>query len=181
MKEENINEFIEKDGTLINSKMPPSVNGMAVSNKTTDQHVSASRQGMVWMNYRRFYGEDNEVLPFTKEADKWEKDPEKFFKFLKSKGKEKEFSKYFVKKDTETILKESGRMKMRELVEDIVTKKKAIGDIVSKKDDISLEDVKEKNPAILKKIEDIAESIKSSFTEGEQDVIIDYITQIVNS
>lgn len=188
MSQTIVKEFIEKDGTLINSKMPPTINPMAASNKTTDQHISQSRQGMVWMNYRRFYGEDNEKLPYTAQADKYEKDPEKFYKYLKSIGKGKEFNKYFVKKEedktgVQTVLKESGRIKMKDLVEDIIAKKSPIGDIVKKKDNeiANIDQLKEKYPAMLKKVTSLAEGIKDSFSEPEQDVIIDYITQIINS
>ena len=189
MSQTIVKEFINTDGTLINSKMPPGtvVNPMAVSNKTTDQHISVSRQGMVWMNYRRFYGEDNEVLPYTKQADKFEKDPEKFYKFLKSIGKTKDFNKYFVKKeekkDVQTVLKEASRIKMKDLVEDIIAKKDTITDIVKKKDNevANIDQLQEKYPAMMKKVTTLAEGIRDSFSEPEQDVIIDYITQIINS
>ena len=72
---------------------------------------------------------------------------------------------------------------MKKLVEDLVAAKRDSNDIVKKTDDggPSLESLKEREPALLKKITAIAESIKSVFTDKEQDVIIDYITQIVNS
>lgn len=181
-----IKEFIEDDGTLINSKMPPNINRMATSKSTTDQHVAASRQGMVWMNYRRFYGETDETLPFTKEADKWEKDPESFFKFLKSKGKEDEFKKYFVrkeeKKDVTSALNEVARNKMQELVNDLVTKKRE-DELVKKQfeDKPTISQLEERETALMKKITQVAESIKSVFNEDERDVIIDYIEQIANS
>lgn len=181
-----IKEFIEDDGTLINSKMPPNINRMATSKSTTDQHVAASRQGMVWMNYRRFYGETDETLPFTKEADKWEKDPESFFKFLKSKGKQYEFKKYFVrkeeKKDVKSTLNETARIKMQELVNDLVSKRRE-EELVKKdsEDKPTIDQLKERETVLIKKITTVAESIKSVFTEDECDVIIDYIEQIVNS
>ena len=143
-------------------------------------------QGMVWMNYRRFYGETDETLPFAKEADKWEKDPESFFKFLKSKGKGDEFNKYFVKKeekkDVVSAINEVAKDKMKQLVEDLVTKKRE--DELVKKSDMdkpTIDQIKEREPALLKKITAIAESIKSVFEEVERDVIVDYIEQIVNS
>jgi hypothetical protein len=187
MKKREIKEFIEDNGTLISSKMKPNINQMATSKMTTDQHVTASRQGMVWMNYRRFYGEDNETLPYTKEADKWENDPEQFFKFLKSKGKQKEFKKYFVKKtdkkDVKSVLKEAGKMKMEKLVEDLLTKKRESDDLVKKnvEDKPNIDQLEEKYPAIMKKITALSEDIKSTFSESEYDIIIDYITQIINS
>lgn len=191
MEKQDIKEFIKDDGTLINSKMPPNINRMATSKQTTDQHVATSRQGMVWMNYRRFYGEADATLPFAKEADKWEKDPEQFFNFLKSKGKTSEFKKYFAEKEkgkvdstnTTKVLKESQKDKMRKLVEDLVTKKRDGNDIVKKKDDdsVSIDQLKEREPALLKKITAVAESIKTVFTDKERDVIVDYINQIINS
>jgi hypothetical protein len=163
---------------------------MAMSKQTTDQHVASARQGMVWMNYRRFYGETDENLPFAKEADKWEKDPQSFFKFLKSKGKQDEFNKYFVKKEDKKettnaakVLKEYQKDKMKKLVEDLITKKRENADIVKKKDEDvpSIENLKEREPALFKKITSIAETIKSVFTDKERDVVIDYINQIINS
>lgn len=191
MEKQPIKEFIEDDGTLINSKMPPNLNRQAMSKQTTDQHVATSRQGMVWMNYRRFYGEADKALPFSKEADKWEKDPESFFKFLKSKGQQSEFNKYFVKKpeggaettNTAKVLKEFQKDKMKKLVEDLVTAKREGSDIVKKKDEdtASIEKLKEREPVLFKKITSISETIKSVFTDKEQDAVIDYITQIINS
>ena len=186
MEKQVVKEFIDADGTMINSKMPPNINRMATSKQTTDQHVASSRQGMVWMNYRRFYGETEEVLTFEKEADKWEKNPEAFFKFLKSKGKEKEFNKYFVKKteqmDVKKKLDEGAKNKMQELVEDLVTQRRE-EELVKKNDEDkpSINQIKEREPALMKKITAIAESIKSVFEEPERDVIIEYIEQIVNS
>jgi hypothetical protein len=186
MEKPVVKEFIEDDGTLINSKMPPNINRMATSKQTTDQHVASSRQGMVWMNYRRFYGETDETLPFTKEADKWENDPASFFKFLKAKGKEKEFNKYFVKKEDKTDVKktlnEAATGKMRNLIEDIVNKRREEEFVKkSEEDKPTIDQIKEKEPALMKKVTALAESIKSVFTEPERDVIIDYITQIANS
>jgi len=186
MEKQVVKEFIDTDGTMINSKMPPNVNRMATSKQTTDQHVASARQGMVWMNYRRFYGEEDATLPFEKEADKWEKNPEAFFKFLKSKGKEKEFNQYFVKKtekmDVKKKLDEGARDKMQELVEDLVAKRRE-EDLVKKNDEDkpTIDQIKEREPALMKKITAIAESIKSVFAENERDVIISYIEQIVNS
>jgi hypothetical protein len=138
------------------------------------------------MNYRRFYGETEEMLKFEKEADKWEKNPEAFFKFLKAKGKEKEFNKYFVKKteklDVKKKLDEGARAKMQELVEDLVAKRRE-QELVKKNDEDkpTIDQIKEREPALLKKITAVAESIKSVFAESERDVIISYIEQIVNS
>lgn len=187
MEKQDIKEFIEDDGTLINSKMPPNINHMSTSKSTTDQHVAAARQGMVWMNYRRFYGETDETLPFTKEADKWERDPESFYKFLKSKGKEKEFNKYFVKKeekkDTSAILKEVAKNKMKKIVEDLITQRRDNNEFVKKniEDKATIDQLKEREPALLKKFTAIAEEIKNVFNENECETIIDYFTQIVNS
>lgn len=184
MEQPVIKEFINDDGTMINSKMPPSINRMATSKMTTDQAVTASRQGMVWMNYRRFYGEGDEVLPFAKEADKM--DPESFFNFLKKKGKTDEFKKYFVekeeKKDVKSALNEIAKDKMKQLVEDLITKKRE-NEFVKKMDEDkpNIDQIEEREPALMKKITAIAESIKSVFEEKERDVIIEYIEQIVNS
>lgn len=189
METSNIKEFIEKDGTLINSKMAPNLNRMAMSKQTTDQHVASSRQGMVWMNYRRFYGEVDETLPFTKEADKWEKNPEAFFKFLKSKNKQKDFNKYFVKKDkkiettdTVKVLKETGRKKMRSLIEDLVTKRRENNDLVKKKldDKPTISNLRERETALLKEIDKMVDKIKETFVdEEERDTIVDYIIQTI--
>lgn len=189
MEQQAIKEFIEDDGTLINSKMPPNINRMATSKQTTDQHVASSRQGMVWMNYRRFYGEAGETLPFAKEADQWKNSPEKFFNFLKSKGKQDEFGKYFVKKDDKVektnvtkVLKEAGKEKMQKLIEDLVAKKRDT-ELVKKtaEDKPSYTQLKERETLILNKLEKIIEDIQSIFTSDEQDVILDYITQMMNA
>ena len=187
MRKEDIKEFIEKDGTLINSKMKPNLNRQAMSKQTTDQHVSAARQGMVWMNYRRFYGEAGEVLSFAKEADKWEKNPEAFYNFLKTKKKTSDFNKYFVKKEDEIektdvpkILKETGANKMQTLIEDLLTKKRENSDLVKNKNKNkpSVSDLRKENTEIFKSLDDIIKKITEEFTDSDdKDTIIDYITQ----
>lgn len=186
MEKQQIKEFINDDGTLVNSKMPPNINKMNSSSSTTDQHVAASRQGMVWMNYRRFYGEADELLPFEKEADKWEHSPEDFFNFLKAKGKTNEFKKYFAekvdKKAVKSALDEAATKNMKQLVEDLIAKKRE-DELVKKTDEDkpTIDSIKEREPVLMKKITAIAESIKSVFEDSERDVIIEYIEQIVNS
>jgi hypothetical protein len=187
MEKQAIKEFIEKDGTLINSKMKPNLNRQAMSKQTTDQHVSAARQGMVWMNYRRFYGEAGEVLPFVKEADKWEKNPEAFYKFLKTKGKTSDFNKYFVKKEdgvektnVTKVLKEAQRNKMQTLIEDLLTKKRENIELVknNSKDKNTITDLRKKNPEVFKLINEVIKKITDEFTDSDdKDVIVDYITQ----
>jgi len=187
MEKTDIKEFIEKDGTMINSKMKPNLNRQAMSKQTTDQHVSAARQGMVWMNYRRFYGEDGETLPFAKEADKLGKNPEAFYKFLKTKGKTSDFNKYFVKKEIEVektnvakVLKEAQRSKMQNLIEDLLTKKRENNDLVKNKskDKHAISDLRKQNPEIFKSLNDIIKKIMDEFTDSDdKDAIADYIVQ----
>jgi len=189
MEKRDIKEFIEDDGTLINSKMPPNLNRQAMSKQTTDQHVATSRQGMVWMNYRRFYGEEDEALPYAKEADKWGKDPESFFKFLKSKNKASDFNKYFVKREKKAdtinaskVLKETQRSKMRDLVEDLVTKKQEPREFVKKQrdDKPTVDELRVRETALFNQIDLLAKKIDEAFPESdEKDVVVDYITQMV--
>jgi len=189
MEKQDIKEFIEDDGTLINSKMKPNLNRQAMSKQTTDQHVATSRQGMVWMNYRRFYGEADETLPYTKEADKHEVDPESFFKFLSKQGKQDDFSKYFVKKEEKAetvnatkVLKETQRNKMRDLVEDLVTKKHEPREFVKKQSDDkpTVDELRVRETALFTQIDAIIKKIDEAFPENdEKDVVIDYITQMV--
>lgn len=189
MEKQGIKEFIEDDGTLINSKMKPNLNRQAMSKQTTDQHVASSRQGMVWMNYRRFYGETDETLPYAKEADKWEKSPESFFKFLKSKGKEKEFNKYFVKKEKKAavvnaskVIKEAQKNKMKDLVEVLMSKKHENGELVKKtsEDKPAINQLRERETALFNQIDMILKKIQEAFTDSdEKDAIVDYITQTI--
>lgn len=188
MKPTTLKEFIDKGGALINSKMPPNINQFATSHSTTDQHVAASRQGMVWMNYRRFYGETDETLPYTKYADKWEKNPKKFYEYLKSKGKESDFNKYFVRDEEDVkepkntaakVLKETQRNKMRELVEDLVTKKIS-GDLVKKPvlDNPTMNQLRTRETALFKEMDILIKKINEAFKDtNEKDTIADYITQ----
>lgn len=189
MEKQDIKEFIEDDGTLINSKMKPNLNRQAMSKQTTDQHVTSSRQGMVWMNYRRFYGESEESLPFSKEADKMESDPESFYKYLTSKNKKDDFGKYFVKKEDKKdtvkasdVLKETQRNKMRELVEDLITKKYDANDLVKKRSDDkpTIDELRVRETSLFNQIDSVIKKIEEAFPENdEKDVVMDYITQMV--
>lgn len=165
-----IKEFINADGTMGLSKMHIT-NPKVVSNLTTDDAISQSRQGMVWMNYRRFYGESGEDLPFADVADACSKDPKKFYDFLQDKGQEKEFEKYFT-------LELNEYDNLAETISDIVSKKYKYG--FHEKIDLTMEDVTAKEPMITKKLGKILEFINTNFSDDEKKVVSKYINETLN-
>jgi hypothetical protein len=103
-----LDELVDDNGALISSNVPD--NAMlqsTIQHSTTDDHVKSARQQMIWMQYRRYYGEGKKKSKYTLMADKYANHPEKFYRFLERKGDQKEFSKYFTKVKHQNVLNEA--------------------------------------------------------------------------
>lgn len=174
-KKRDIVEFINSDGSLINSKVPPQsqLNPNIVTKSTTDQHVNMARQGMVWMNYRRYYGEDSEKLPYESVADKYAKDPKKFYYFLKKLQKTNDFEKYFTEKKEKKTLEEIAKGKMKQLIEKIKVDEVIFDPATNYLPDI--EELREHDPLLINNLDDVIEGIIANLTEKEQITILNYM------
>lgn len=105
-----LSELVDDDGTLISSAIPDNAYLQStIQNKTTDDHVKQARQQMIWMQYRRFYGESasKPTDKLTLMADKYANDPEKFYNYLERIGESDKFNNYFVKKQESNNLHEN--------------------------------------------------------------------------
>lgn len=161
----NVDEFIDKNGALISGSEKPNVNMKTTSAQTTDQHVNATRQGTVWMNYRRYYGEAE--LPYNKVADKYQKNPKKFWDYLKKKDVTGDFEKYF-EKIPEGELTNEGYL--AQVVEDVLSKKVDRG-VVSTR---VFEDLNSDQPFIGKCVSRLCE-LMQDLDDGDKELILGYI------
>lgn len=108
--QKQLDELVDDDGSLISSAVPDNAYLQStVQNSTTDDHVKQARQQMIWMQYRRYYGEgvtksDDKL---TLMADKYANSPEKFYRYLQRIGEQHQFSKYFTKINKDGLINES--------------------------------------------------------------------------
>lgn len=176
----DIKEFINPDGSVLKSKVPPYIDPKTTSHMTTDKYMKTVSQPFVFANYRRYYGES--VLPYNEEADKCKDNPGKFYDFLKKKKSEVTFEQYFVNDDPKTKLKEIAKLKAIDIIEDIITKRNILnGDFVKKETDLpTIDEVRGKEKLILGKLDRIANYIKSNLSEGEKKVILSYFNSLMN-
>ena len=178
MQKKDINEFITPDYGSLSSKMPPDTNAKGESHITSDKMMRMVAQPFVFVNYRRYYGEAE--LPYSEEADKFAKNPEKFYEFLKSKGAEKEFESYFTnEKPVEDKLKNVKKEKFIKMLEVILTKKDIENDVFSKDDGNlpTMDEVKDKNKLIFGHLDKILEFVKQNMDEKEKKLILSYIKE----
>lgn len=96
-KKKQLDEFINKDGTLINKNVPDNINPKTSSKSTTDQFIRATTQQRGLHGFFRAYGEAE--LPYNDIADQYQESPEEFFMFLQTKGEEEQFGQYFQKRE----------------------------------------------------------------------------------
>jgi hypothetical protein len=167
-----LKEFVNKSGSRIKGDYRiDQVNSMTTSPAsppvTTSDYVNSTRQGMSRYMYRSFYGENDE----TNDAEIPEEDKQK--KYPK-KGKKK-----VVKK-----LKESSKVKLDELINDIITKKNFDSDIINKIKTSelrlnampSLDIVKETNPILVRKVIALKDILDKNEPTGEElAIILNYI------
>lgn len=175
-----IKEFINPDGSVLKSKMPPHIDPKTTSRLTTDKYMKMVSQPFVFANYRRYYGES--VLPYNEEADKLKDDPGKFYEYLKEKKSEATFEQYFVDDNPKDKLKEIAKFKAIDIIEDIITKRNILnGDFVKKENDLpTIDEVRGKEKLILGKLDKIAQYINGNLSEGEKKVILSYFNQLMN-
>tara|TARA_R110000803_G_scaffold151838_1_gene216877 strand:- start:640 stop:1200 length:561 start_codon:yes stop_codon:yes gene_type:complete len=156
-----ISELVNKDGSRIkgDAKVDQD-NNMTTSKITTDDFVHMTRQGLSRYNNfgRIYYGEDDESKKDAKipKKDKKKKKPKKAKK-----------------------IKESGRLKMNSIIEDIFTKKDfdkefvdtKIKDLKSKGIE-SLESIRDTNPILIRKVGALKDIIEKNSASGEEKAVI---------
>lgn len=182
-KQDLLKEFINGDGDIIHSTYK-TVNPKGTSKSTTDDHISASRQGMVWMNYRRYYGEGSEKLPYNDVADACSKDPKAFYDFLKDNDEVEVFESYFTYdgnldhagEGEEQNLADS-ELKMKESIININNKYRD-ADLVKRPEDLpTLEEIESQEPLIIGKFKDIISFVNKHFDNDQKKVLLDYIKE----
>ena len=146
MKIKNLKELIDSTGSIISGDKTLSHD--FGSDKTSDEFEKMSRQGASnFYGYRRWWGEDDDKKPYSKLADKLQKNPKKFYEILKRNNKQDHFEDYFTK-DSDSPSEDL----MKEMLEDIVTNKMS-SDIVNSIEDVqirSLEDYSDEDPILVK-------------------------------
>lgn len=161
-----IDELINADGGLIHGSKKPNQDPKTSSAKTTDQVVSATRQDTT-MGYRRFYGES--TLPYNTAADRFSKQPKKFYEYLKRRGAENTFEQYFEKVSPEEV-KATNEAFLRKMAEDVLAKK-SDRDLVSNK---MFEQLDDDNPILGKCVKRLCEMMKE-LDESDKKLILGYI------
>jgi hypothetical protein len=153
-----LSELVNKDGSRIKGDdKVDQINNMSSTKITTDDFVHMTRQGVSrYNNYGRiYYGEDDESKKYVElpKKDKKKKNPKK--------------------------IKESGKLKMNSLIEDIFTKKDFDREFV----DVNVKDlrlngipnldvVRETNPILIRKVGALKDIIEKNSTSGEEKAII---------
>lgn len=171
--DKNINEFINSDGTLINSKIPK-IDPKISAKTTTDKSVKMRSQPYNFTIYNVKLQETD--MPYTKEADEMSDNPEKFYNFLKEKGEENLFEDYFEITDPKEKLKEISRKKAYGVIETILNKRSFSNDVLTKNKP-TIEEIKNKEVLLLDKLTKIAETIKELMNEDEKKVILSYFSE----
>lgn len=152
-----INELVDDNGSKIGGYdgAISQDDMVSSSNSTTDEFVKSTRQGMSRYLYRGFYGENEECDIDVPELEKE----------IKSKPNK---------------LKETSKMKMKNVLEDIFATKNIDKDIVDKfkngeirKNGIpTLDTIKEKNPILVRKVSHLKDIIEKNGLSGDMKAII---------
>ena len=158
-----IDELINADGGLIHGSEKPGIDPKTTAAKTTDQVVSATRQDTT-MGYRRFYGEA--TLPYNTAADRYAKQPKKFYEFLKRHKAEDTFEQYFEKVNQDKLNEDY----LKKMAEDVLAKR-SDRDIVSNK---LFEQLDDDNPILGKCVKRLCE-LMSELDENDKKLILGYI------
>lgn len=163
---DQIDELINADGGLIHGSKKPGLDPKTSSAKTTDQVVSATRQDTT-LGYRRFYGEA--TLPYNTAADRYSKQPKKFYEYLKRRGAEETFEQYFEKVDQNKV-NTTNEAYLVKMAEDVLAKK-SDRDIVSNK---LFEQLDDENPILGKCIKRLC-IMMNGLDESDKKLILGYI------
>lgn len=163
---DQIDELINADGGLIHGSTKPNSDPKTTAAKTTDQVVSATRQDTT-MGYRRFYGEA--TLPYNTAADRFAKQPKKFYEYLKRRGAQETFEQYFEKISPNEV-KATNEEFLRKVAEDVLTKR-SDRDIVSNR---MFEQLDDDNPILGKSVKRLCELMKD-LDESDKKLIVEYI------
>jgi len=164
-----LNEFVDKNGARIKGDLPINqVNNKTTSNSTTDDFIAATRQN-AWSRYTNYgrvtyIGEDDEEDVELPKKDKEKKKPKK----------------------VKNPLEEESKRKMDSLIEDIFTKKDFDKEFVNKKQsDLRLngiqplDAIKETNPILIRKVQNLKELIEKNDATGEEKaIILNYLLSI---
>ena len=170
----NVKEFIDSEGNLIGGDKP-NLNPNTTAKHTTDKTINQSRMPYNFSIYSAKLQEND--MEFSKKADEFKEDPKKFYEYLKGFGKEDKFLDYFERKDQDNQikekLKEAAKRKAYEMMEDILKKKKQDKDVINK-NKVTIEDIKEKEPALFKKYERLIETLKDELNHEEKMVLVNH-------
>lgn len=174
--EKNINEFINSDGTLINSKVP-NIDPKSTAKTTTDKSIGMRTQLYNFAMYNvRLYEKE---LPHTDKANEMSDNPKLFYEYLESINEKDKFEEYFEKSDdVKSKLKEISRKKAYEVMETLLSKKNNYHDVI-KKTQPTIEEIKNKEILLLDKLTKIAETIKQVMDEDEKKVILSYFGETI--
>lgn len=161
----NIKEFINSDMGLIHSKVP-NLDPKITAKKTTDGSIPMRTQPYNYTIYNIKLQEKE--LEHSKKAAKYSKDPKKFHDYLQSIGEGDKFEEYFeTKKTNESFLKTVSKNKFFDLVENILEEEKTQ----------QINEIKQKEPILMEKLNKITETIKSVLNENERDVLLKYLNK----
>jgi hypothetical protein len=159
-----INELVDADGKKIGGDdgAISSDDAISASDYTTDDFVRTSRQGMSRFLYRGFFGEDDEVEDGEEEL---ELPPGDESRFKKKKSKD---------------LEEAANYKMKNVIEDIFTKKKFDDDMVKSYRDNQirmngippLDTIRDTNPILIRKVSVLKDIIDKNDATGEEKAVI---------
>tara|TARA_B100000579_G_C22844986_1_gene863789 strand:+ start:2534 stop:3118 length:585 start_codon:yes stop_codon:yes gene_type:complete len=175
MKIKNLKELIDSTGSIISGDK--TINHDFGSDKTSDEFEKLTRQGASnFYGYRRWWGEDDDKKPYSKLADKLQKNPKKFYEILKRNNKEKHFKDYFTNDDS-TISEDL----MKEMLEDIV-KNKQPKDIVPSDGDTNIMDLEtysDEDPILVKWVM-LVKDLWSERENSERIIIMNSLLNDIN-
>ena len=175
MKIKNLKELIDSTGSIISGDK--TINHDFGSDKTSDEFEKLSRQGASnFYGYRRWWGEDDDKKPYSKLADRLQKNPKKFYEILKRNNKEDHFEDYFTN-DNSTLSEDL----MKEMLEDIV-KNNQPKDIVPSEIGgpiMDLETYSDEDPILVKWVM-LVKDLWSERENGERIIILNSLLGDIN-
>lgn len=175
MENKPIDEFLSTKGGLLKTQTPY-VDPRSTAKTTTDKSVRMRIQPFLYTIYRRFFSEG--ILPHNDIADKYQKDPEKFHKYLKEIGEGDKFEEYFAPDpDLKAQIKEVSRRKALDVIENLIDRRNSTPnreDILPADPLPTIDEIKEKEQLLLGKLDRIADYIYENLSAGERKVILSY-------
>ena len=185
-----LKELVDSSGARIRGDEPVNQgNNETASNSTTDDFIPSVRQN-AWSRYTNYgrvgyMGEDDDTDVELPDEDKKRKKGEIVRKPMSKKIGDKLSTKIKMDKPTgklsslNSTLKETSKGKMDSLIEDIFTKKDFDKEFVNKKNsDIRLngiqplDTIKDTNPILIRKVQNLKELIEKNDATGEEKAII---------